>query len=186
VHSAVALLAGQLPDQEILFLNLGDSSPDEQIGEKTRVVYVPFQENIEMVARYYQAADVYVHAAKADTFPNSVLESLACGIPVVATAVGGIPEQIKGLIQEYASDAYNRSDSSEATGILVPAGHAQSMAEAMRLLLTNEKLRLQLGKNACRDASAHFGLQRHVTDYLDWYAEILHQRVKVEVSPSRV
>ena len=51
----------------------------------------------ETVAPYYQAADVYLHAAKADNFPRAVLEALCCGTPVVATAVGGIPEQVKGL-----------------------------------------------------------------------------------------
>jgi glycosyltransferase involved in cell wall biosynthesis len=48
------------------------------------------------VAKYYQAADLYVHAAVADTFLAS-LEALACGTPVVATGVGGIPEQIPNL-----------------------------------------------------------------------------------------
>jgi glycosyltransferase involved in cell wall biosynthesis len=53
------------------------------------------QANQESVARYYQAADLYVHAAPADTFPNTVLEALACGTPVVATAIAGIPEQVE-------------------------------------------------------------------------------------------
>src|SRR5207302_2872341 len=73
----------------------------------------------------HDALPIYLHAARADTFPNTVLEALACATPVVATAVGGIPEQVKGLeVAEGQSQTakLNRYSRSEATGILVPAG----------------------------------------------------------------
>ncbi|HEV2719697.1 MAG TPA: glycosyltransferase, partial [Thermoanaerobaculia bacterium] len=44
------------------------------------------------IADAYRAGDVYLHSARADTFPTAVLEALACGTPVVATRIGGIPE----------------------------------------------------------------------------------------------
>jgi glycosyltransferase involved in cell wall biosynthesis len=72
---------------------LGEDCPDEQIGEAT-IRFVPFESNEHTVARYYRAADVYLHPARADTFPTSVLEAMACGTPVVASDVGGIPEQV--------------------------------------------------------------------------------------------
>jgi len=50
------------------------------------------------VAIYYHAADIYIHATHIDTFPTTILESLACGKPVVATAVGGY--QNKSLMEK--------------------------------------------------------------------------------------
>ena len=47
------------------------------------------------LALYEKAANIYIHASRANTFPTSVLETMACGTPVIATAVGGIPEQIQ-------------------------------------------------------------------------------------------
>ena len=109
------------------------------------------------LAQYYQAADVYVHAAKSDTFPNTVLEALACGLPVVATAVDGIPEQIEE----------NRS------GFLVQAGEADAMANRVIHLLTSEQIRTSMGTAAAEIASRSFGIQRQVQAYLDWYGQIL-------------
>ncbi|HEX6437968.1 MAG TPA: glycosyltransferase, partial [Candidatus Binatia bacterium] len=94
VEDAVKLAATRTKEQNVLFLALGQEGKGERIGP-AEVRFVRYQQDPEVVARYYQAADVYVHAARADTFPNTILEALACGTPVVATAVGGIPEQIE-------------------------------------------------------------------------------------------
>jgi glycosyltransferase involved in cell wall biosynthesis len=174
MRDAVALVAERLPGQGVLFIALGEDAPAEQIGQ-AEVRFVPYQKDPEAVTHYYQAADVYVHAARADTFPNTVLEALACGTPVVATAVGGIPEQVKGLrisdLNGYGMD--------EATGLLVPPGDAEAMAMAIKWLLSDEVLRHHLGENAAKDARCQFDLERQVEAYLDWYREIAeHQNVE--------
>ena len=125
------------------------------------------------MARFYQCADLYVHPAWADNFPLTVLEALACGVPVVATAVGGIPEQVKSeriAADDRGCESYGAD---EATGILVPERNANALAEAIVTLVGNDGLRETLGANAARDAAARFDLQTQVDRYLDWYAEIL-------------
>lgn len=87
MKAAVAQLAARMHGQRVLFTALGEDAPAERIGE-AELCFVPYQRNPQAVARYDQAADVYVHAAEVDTFPNTVLEALASGTPVVATAVG--------------------------------------------------------------------------------------------------
>lgn len=156
---AVARVAECLPGQEVLFIALGENAPVERI-DQAEMRFIPYQKDPKVVARYYQAADVYVHPAKADTFPNTVLEALACGTPVVATAVGGILEQVKVGV----------------TGFLVPPGDAEAMAEAVIKLLTDDALRTQLGNNAAKDAQRRFDLNRQVDDYLKWYQEIINHR----------
>lgn len=170
MRSAVAQVAERIHRQRVLFIALGEDAPAERIG-RAEVRWVPYQKDTKAVVCYYQAADVYVHAARADTFPNTVLEALACGKPVVETAVGGIPEQVKGL--ENADCGLNRYGANEATGILVPAGDAKGMAVAIERLLNDDSLRGRMGENAAKDAQERFDLQRQADDFLSWYEQIL-------------
>jgi glycosyltransferase involved in cell wall biosynthesis len=110
------------------------------------------------VARYYHAADIYLHAARADTFPNTILEALACGTPVIATAVGGIPEQIID----------------GETGFLTRPGDAADMAEKIIQLLENDDLLHKMGIAAGKYAQINFSSERMVNDYLNFYQEVLH------------
>lgn len=141
---------------KVLCVALGEKAPPEHICE-VEIRFVPYQQDPNKVARYYQAADLYVHPARAETFPNTVLEALACGTPVVASSVGGIPEQVMEGI----------------TGYLVPVGDAQAMAGRILDLIVDDRLRLRMGRQAAEDAARQFGVDRMVGEYLAFYQEIL-------------
>jgi glycosyltransferase involved in cell wall biosynthesis len=162
LRASIAALGRQREVSNVMFVAIGEDAPAENIGGVT-LRFVPFQEDASLVARYYHAADVYVHAAKADTFPTTVLEALACGLPVVATDVGGISEQVRTPSGGATTDA---------TGILVGPGDAAALAGALMELLRNDGLRARLGRNAACDAKARFDLNRQVDTYLDWYRSI--------------
>ncbi len=155
LRATLAKVAEQTP-QDVWFIALGEDAPDEQIG-RVQIRFVPHQGDERQVARYYQASDIYLHAAREDTFPNTVLEAMACACPVIATAVSGIPEQvIEG-----------------ETGFLVPAGDAQAMANRVLLLLADEDRRFDMGKSSADRAARRFDLSKQIDNYLDWYREIL-------------
>lgn len=177
VQAAAARVGERLPGHHVLLIVLGEHGAPQRMGQ-AEVRFVPYQIELGNVARYYQAAEIYVHAAKADTFPSTVLESLACGTPVVATAVGGIPEQVKGLkVEGYRFEVggweLNGHGPDMATGILVPRGDSEGMAGAIEALLCNETYQRRLGENAAMDAQRRFDLKRQSEAYLNWYEEIL-------------
>lgn len=172
LEAAVRQIAARMGDRPLVFVVLGESGPDET-WDGAAVHYVPFQRDPAVVAQYYQAADLYLHAARADTFPNTVLEALACGTPVVATAVGGVPEQIRGLAR--FAPAWNASEADEATGALGGPGDANAMAGAALALLTDDTLRRQLGQNAARDARERFSLARQGEAYLAFYRDVIER-----------
>ena len=169
---ALALIAERLKGRPLLFIGLGENASVERIGH-IELHFVPFQNTQEAMARYYQAADIYVHPAKADTFPSMVLEALACGTPVVATSVGGIPEQVKGF--QIADDRSNGYDIARGTGVLVKVGDAEEMANAIIALLTKPAWRERLGENAAQDVQHRFDLEMQVDTYLRWYQLILRK-----------
>ena len=156
MRAAIAQVAERWNGEEIMFLALGEDAPPEYLG-KARVQFVPYQKDPATVAKFYQAADVYIHAARADTFPNTVLEALACSTPVVATAVGGIPEQVEN----------------GQTGFLTPPGNAEAMATRIAQLLEYDNLRYAFSCRAAETARYRFNLNRQAENYLNWYREIL-------------
>ncbi len=173
LRSAIGRLAHRAKNAKIVLIALGENGKPENIGGAT-IRFVPFCSDPFVVAQYYQAADLYVHAARADTFPVTILESLACGTPVVATAVGGIAEQVKSLpvIDDYSLDDVNSYSASQATGMLTPPGNVEAFSEAINMLMSDRDLRLRLSNNAVCDAQRRFDHERQADDYLDWYDEL--------------
>jgi glycosyltransferase involved in cell wall biosynthesis len=151
----------------LFFLGLGHTAPPESIGGGVELHFAPFQTDPAQIAAYYQAADLFLHPTRADNLPISILEALACGRPVVASAVGGIPEQIQTL---------GAVGPEGATGILCPPGDAAAMAGALGTLLGDEPLRQQLGRNAAAQARAHYDLNRQIEQTLAFYGEAMANR----------
>lgn len=148
------------------WIALGESGPDEQVGQVT-IRHVAFEPDERRLVQWYQAADAYVHPARADTFPLMILEALACGTPVIASAVGGIPEQIvttdtKGAVGEVM-------DPGKATGVLAVPGDAQSLGNAIDWFAAlDASARAMMSANATRDAVSRFDRKRHAREYLQW------------------
>ena len=139
---------------DALILFVGTGLRAENVPE-SRLLVVEHQ-SPERIAAYYQASDIYLHPAAADTFPNVVLEALACGLPVVATAVGGIPEQVQDGL----------------TGFLVSPMSSDAMADRAELLLQDKVLRRHMSEAAAQDARTRFGLDRMVDTFTQWYESI--------------
>ncbi len=139
----------------ILCLAVGDTGAPVVTGS-AEIRFIPLVADPALMARYYAAADLYLHPSRADTFPTSVIEALASGTPVIASRVGGIPEQVKEGV----------------TGHLVTPGDAEAMAEYAARLLGDPALKRGLGEEAARDAARRFSLEDHVRTTLDWYAEV--------------
>ncbi len=156
--SALRRLATLYTASPVHFVSIGSAGETERLGNVT-VHYVPTTEQSEL-ARFFQAADLYVHAAYEETFGLVIAESMACGTPVVATAVGGIPEVL----------------GKEEAGILVEPGDAFAFADAIRLVLQNDEMRVAMGAAAWRDAQRRFCVERMVSDYLAWVDEQMSRK----------
>lgn len=155
LRAAIALI-GEMSTQPIHFVALGEQGQTEQLGQAT-VHYIERTTNIELVANYFQAADIYVHASKAETFPNTILEAMACALPVVASNVGGISEQVVG----------------GETGLLVEPLNPDELAQAILRLLEDPALRQQMGAAGLDRVRNLFTLDRQARQYQDWYEEIV-------------
>ena len=153
---AAITLIGNMSTQPIHFVALGEQGQTEQLGKAT-VHYIERTTDLELVASYFQAAEIYVHVSKAETFPNTILEAMACALPVVASNVGGIGEQVVD----------------GETGLLVEPLNSDRLAQAVLRLLKEPTLQQQMGAAGLARVRDYFTLERQAKQYQDWYEEIV-------------
>jgi glycosyltransferase involved in cell wall biosynthesis len=176
LRNALKIVAARLQNQRsVRMLAIGEDAPNEFIGDAI-LEFIPYVEDANILAQYFRASDVYVHAARADTFPTTILEALACGTPVIATAVGGIPEQVRSLDLTCTATGADTHDVDRATGILTDAGNPMAMAAAIEYLANNPPVTSRLAENARLDAVERFDINNHVETYLQWYRHILDNK----------
>jgi glycosyltransferase involved in cell wall biosynthesis len=88
---------------------------------------------------FYRAADLFVLPSRNEGRPAAILESMACGTPVVASRVGGIPE----IIQH------------DENGLLFDSERSDLLATALQRLVSDRELRSRLARRALRDVESH-------------------------------
>lgn len=155
---AIRSVTATLGTEGITLLGIGSNGRPAAASD-IKIRNVPYTNDPSKVALCYQAADIYVHPARADTFPTMILESMACATPVVGTAVGGIPEQI--------------GSGGSSCGLLAKQGDGEGLGKAICTLLQNPRLRLELGDVGSRVAVERYCLRTQAKAYLSWYREII-------------
>lgn len=109
------------------------------------------------VPRLMQSMDLFVLPSLAEGISNTILEAMACGLPVVATRVGGNPELV---------DDGN-------TGTLVPQADPDAMAQAIRRYLNDEALLKVHGEAGRKRVLAQFSKDKMVAEYMAVYDSLL-------------
>ncbi len=105
----------------------------------------------------YADADVLLITSSYEGIPVSMLEAMASGLPVVSTAVGGIPEVIRD----------------GAEGFLIPWGDEETLIERVRALLDDQSLRDEMGKSARKRVEEDFSLEKMTDEYLKLFMELV-------------
>ena len=149
---AVEILNSVSPD--IFFICVGGST---QQTRQSHSLFTGYIDDRKLMALYYQASDVLLHAAHAESSGLVISEAMACGTVVIATAVGGISEQIEN----------------GQTGFLVPRKDADEMARIVLLLQKNPPLLAKISQNASQVAQNRFSLDAQALQYLDWFRNLV-------------
>lgn len=110
----------------------------------------------EVKKQWMQKADLYVLGSVNEGFNNSVLQAQACGLPVVCSDAGGLPENIQDGV----------------TGMIARRRDAKDFADKIEYLLSNPDLLIQMGKNARQRVVQHFSIDRVVTQFVEMYSHI--------------
>ena len=141
------LLVGDGPETDSL------RSQAASLGLEDRVIMPGERRD---VPELMSAMDVFVLPSLIEGLPNTVLEAMCAGLPVVATSVGGTPDVVAHGV----------------SGFLVPSNNAAALGEALESLLGDGDLRREMGLSGRRLAQTKFSMERMVREY-----EALYERV---------
>jgi len=118
------LIIGIGPDEEKLKELVKDKGLEDKVMFKGQV-------NYDQLPEYYASTDIFVRPSLSEGLGNVFLEAMACGLPIIGTEVGGIPDFLKD----------------KETGLLCKANNPKDIAEKIKEILEDDNLRKTLSKN---------------------------------------
>jgi glycosyltransferase involved in cell wall biosynthesis len=139
---------------DVQLVIFGSENPLKGIDVPTR--WLGRLDNPEELACWYRASDAFLLPSTEDNLPNTMLEALCCGTPVIGFSVGGIPEAVE----------------SGNSGLLADVVSPKSLAQLIRHLIDDKQLRQKLHENLHLDLSPKFGLAAQAQRYLKLYEEL--------------
>jgi N-acetyl-alpha-D-glucosaminyl L-malate synthase BshA len=145
---AVLLMVGEGPERS------SAQALGRRLGLNGRMKFLGTHTQVEEIAGM---ADIFLLPSELESFGLSALEAMACGVPVVGSDAGGLPEVVK------------HSES----GYLLPVGDIEGMAARTIEILKDEKLRLQMGRAGRCRAESLFNADRVVSQYEHFYEKVL-------------
>jgi glycosyltransferase involved in cell wall biosynthesis len=143
-------IAGRGPEEK----RLKNQTFRENLGPS-----VVFQGETDNVGELLARTDIFVLPSFSEGLSGALLEAMASGLPVVATAVGGT----KDVVVDHQN------------GLLVPPGSADTMAKAIAELLDNEDLAARLGQRARETVEQGFSLELMIARYIETYGDTVRE-----------
>lgn len=135
----------------------GLEAVSKSLGCKERVI---FAGHVGDVRTFYATADVFVLPSHSEGSPNVLLEAMAANLPIVATAVGGVPEMVEN----------------NESALLVPPNDPPSIAGAIARLLTDKELAQRLTTNAATLVDTRYTPEDYVRSLVEIYREVIDAR----------
>lgn len=152
--------------QDVLLLLAGTGGLDIHNCEADLQAYVKsagleknvrFLGAVQNVPEYLQASDLFVFPTENDAFPSSIVEAMACALPVVTTPVGAL----KTII----TDGTN--------GLLVEPGNSENLYQALYVMLSDHELASRLGQAAVYTVRERYSAENVTKNYLSLFSAVL-------------
>jgi glycosyltransferase involved in cell wall biosynthesis len=145
----------------------GELSPGEETALHEKINATALEEQVHVCPPVtgseklaaYRWADVFVYPSYDEGMPMAVIEAMACGLPIIASKVGGLPD----LVTEGVN------------GLLVEAGRPQQIASAISRLAEEPLMRASMGQQSYQRAISDYDFENRVTQLVGIYSTVLAQ-----------
>lgn len=162
VLRAFAIIQQRFPEASLTVAGDGWMRPQlEALARDLRLQNTKFVGRVqfEQMPALYDAADIYLTATDLDNMPGSVIECLACGLPVVTTDAGGVPYIV----------------THERTALIVPRGDHEALARSAIHLLEDNDFSVQMARNG-RESCRRFTWPAVRDEWLEAYDKLMRDR----------
>jgi glycosyltransferase involved in cell wall biosynthesis len=153
-----ALIPLRNMDWQLYLLGDGELMPNirDQVNRAGLLDKIFFEGAVDNVLDYLKKADAFLLITNWEGLPLSILEAMAHGLPVIATNVAGVKEEVIN----------------EVNGFLVPRKDTQSVTLAISTLYKNRKMALEMGKKSKERFEKHFTIDMMTSRTIDLYKEL--------------
>ncbi|MFO7915388.1 MAG: glycosyltransferase [Candidatus Krumholzibacteriales bacterium] len=135
------------------------TSAAEDMGLAGRIIFLPPSGEID---RFYGALDLFVLSSTSEGMPLTLLEAMACGLPVVAPAVGGIPEAAEDSLSGY----------------LYPAGNEELLADRISGIISDPGMGKRMGERGREIVRREFNAGRFASEQDELYMRIIRESAR--------
>lgn len=162
VLKAFAILAKKYLDIHLLIVGDGPlrnslETMSRRLRIDDKVSFVGFQKEVH---RYLRAMDIFVLPSRTEALGMAIMEAMACGLPVVASRVGGIPEIVEDQV----------------TGLIFDAGNVGQLSNALSQLIEDPEKRKAFGESARKKAYQSFHPDNFIERHHQLYCSLLDQK----------
>jgi len=175
VVEAVKRFASINRNTNIVFIAIGEKGINKTC-DNLQIINKEYVKDKKTLSLYYQAADLYVNASNTETWGLTITEAMACGLPVVSTATGGICEQIiNGIALD--KDIKNQNFNDKATGVLVRNKDVDRFLAVIDFLFNNKPLLDRMSDNCVRHVKENYTAEHIANAHYDFYKQVLKTRI---------
>jgi glycosyltransferase involved in cell wall biosynthesis len=157
----------EIPNIKYLVYGDNNAVPEYTLECETLIKKLGLEENFFLAGyhdqphRLFCEGDISILTSISEGFPYTVLESMSCGIPVVATDVGGVTEALD-----------------DQCGFICKPKDHESIGKSVVILLKDEALRKQMGINARKKVVDNFTIDKFIKEYEQAYENVMNRKVQ--------
>lgn len=160
---AMPMVQAAFPTVKLLILGEGEEENNlkklvNSLELKEKIIFMGLRPDVD---RMLQCSELFVLPSRWEGLPNALMEAMAAGKPVVATAVGGVPELVADGV----------------TGVLVPPEDFRALADAIKGLLSDEKRALAMGAAGRERVQQCFSIDAMVAKTEVLYQKLITQKI---------
>jgi len=167
--------ASEIKNRKITLMIVGENSENYVDIEDNDITFVGSVLHSEKLAKYYQAADIFIHSSHIEPWGLTASEALSTGLPVLATNIGGLKEQVQGFCFDECDEKMkqiNRFSIENANGVIFEQGDVGTLSKSIKFMYENKNIYNIISHNARTFAIQNLDIKLQIDQNIKYYSTL--------------